>query len=123
MAEAFDLVLTEYRGYTDDSILDLTLDRFRQMVRVIIQRKRREMRMKQEWDLSVAEVLARSLGSITAGLSQSKRQYSGLRQALDSFSFVALLDGKEKAEEARMPATSSVVSALGVSPSGLAGAR
>jgi hypothetical protein len=41
-AATFDLILTEYPGYTDESLLDLPLCRIRQMREVIMERKAEE---------------------------------------------------------------------------------
>ena len=68
-ARTFDLILSEYAGYTDESLLQVTLSRLHQMRAVIMERKR-EDRMQQ---LILEETKLRVLASSIHGAAGSKK--------------------------------------------------
>lgn len=47
-ASTFDLILSEYAGYTDQSLLQVTLTRLRQMREIIFRRRREELHRELE---------------------------------------------------------------------------
>ena len=118
-AEIFDLILSEYPGYTDETILDLTLARINQMVEVIVKRKIKaeKARLRNQADLVQAEV--KTLGAILMGLAQSREAQRAMGRMVESVSFS--LDGEKKERE--IPSVGQVVRFLGVQPSGLVGVK
>jgi hypothetical protein len=67
-ARTFDLILSEYAGYTDETILELRLGRIRQMRDVILERQ------KEEWQrhLMLEETKLRNICGAVYGASGSK---------------------------------------------------
>jgi hypothetical protein len=129
MAAAFDLVLSEYAGYTDEGLLDVTMGRFRQMVAVIQARRNREMKQRQMWDVTLAQMMTQTMCSFLAGLAQSKKQNAQMRRAVDSINMVKAYreaTGKketEKEKEAQLPKTEDVLRLFGAREDGLSGVR
>jgi len=67
-AATFDLILSEYAGYTDETILDLTLGRIHQMRSVILERRKEE----HQRDLEVEEVKLQHICSAVHGAAGFK---------------------------------------------------
>lgn len=118
-AEVFDLILSEYPGYTDDTILDLTLGRINQMVEVIVRRKVQveKARLRNQADLVQAEV--KTMGTILMGLAQSTKAQRAMGRMVDSVSFS--LDGEKKERE--IPSVGKVARFFGIRPDGLVGVK
>ena len=123
MAAAFDLILSEYSGYTDETILDLTLDRIRQMVSVISERKRFEEEMRRAGDLQIAELVTKTLGGLLANLASNSKTGRAMIAAVKRIDFLKALRGRERKEEKELPSTESVLSRFGVDDLGAVGRR
>lgn len=118
-AEVFDLILSEYPGYTDDTILDLTLGRINQMVDVIVKRKVREVKDQMRMQANLAEAEVKTLGAVMMNLAQTAKAQKAMGRMLESISFS--LDGEKKPKE--LPQTSKVMRLFGVRADGLVGVR
>ena len=117
----FDLILSEYAGYTDDSLLDVTMDRIRQMAEVITERRKRTTENDVRQLAVVAQVHATALGAVLGGLAPTKEAAKGIRKVVQSFDFLKFLGLAEKKKA--IPSTDSVMRAFGVRPDGHVGKR
>lgn len=127
-ATAFDLILSEYAGYTDESILDLTIDRIQQMVKAIARRRDAQRRYEERRMLATAELHAKSLGMLLAGVAQTKKASKGISAAAKSIDFLgahAEVSKKdaEKPKEREVPTVAMIEATLGIQPTGLVAVR
>ncbi len=127
MARAFDLILSEYAGYTDESVLDLTLGRIRQMVSVIQERRRELLIADRKFSLRTAELEATAIIGALAGVARTQKASSAIAKLAKKVDFVGPFEkavGEAgKSPDDSLPSTGSVLRALGVSPDGQAGKR
>jgi hypothetical protein len=68
-AATFDLILSEYAGYTDETLLEVTLERLHQMREVILLRRRDD----QETELLVRETELRAMMSTVQAAAGNKK--------------------------------------------------
>ena len=123
-AYTFDLILSEYAGYTDDSILDLPLARIRQMVDVIQERKSWAQYYDNLFRLKVAEAESRALGSLLAGVAQTSKASKKITQAASALDFGKMIRKPGESTEKELPSTNQVLRLMGVRDgTGLAGVR
>jgi hypothetical protein len=123
MAEAFDLILSEYSGYTDEALLELPLGRILQMVKVIHRRRVRNVTADLKFQMKLAETHARTLIGGLAPLAQTTEAYEIMCKHADVLRF----DGSGKPEDAKpqkkIPTIAEVSRVFGVGSGGLVGAR
>lgn len=117
------MILHQYPGYTDETILDLTLTRIRQMVSVISERLEREARLHVKQQLNIAEVHARQLGNYLTGVAASKDASKAIAKAVESTRFKLDDEPEDESKEKELPSTQQVAAAMGVRRDGLIGAR
>lgn len=91
----FDLISSEY-GWTDDQILDLTLQRVRIAVEKIAERRRKE----DEFRLLIAERITQSVIGAMVGLATSRRSGKQLMKLARSLRFF-----DREGEEDDLPST------------------
>jgi hypothetical protein len=118
-AEVFDLILSQYPGYTDEMILDLSLARINQMVDVIVRRRIRDAKDQIRAQAQLTEAAVKTMGAVMMNLAQTSKAQKAMGRMLESVSFN--LDGEKKAKE--LPSTAKVTRLFGVRQDGLIGVR
>ena len=121
MAHAFDLILSEYAGYTDDSILDLPMPRIRQMVEVISERRLIERNLEQKFQVRLAEMQTQMILAQLSNLAMTKEAGKAMRANVAKVSFLPTDDEKKKEET--VPSTREVATVFGVRRDGLIGVK
>jgi hypothetical protein len=88
------MILSEYAGYTDQTLLDVTLPRIRQMVKVIAARREVELTTQFRLQLVVAQMQVSSTCMILAGLAQDRKQARAIQSAARDVDFLSGLNRK-----------------------------
>lgn len=121
-ARIFDLILSQYGGYDDEKILDLTLERVLQMVEVIWERRKEESQGNQIVRLQELELAVKYLAMSNAVAAQSKKGAKWLEGFVRKMDFLksVQMDVPEdpEQEEKNLPSTSQVMAAFGAGADG-----
>ena len=86
-ATVFDLIQSEYEGWTDDIILDLTLDRILQVCGAINRRKAKKFKL----DLKVKELVTRTICKFVAATAYPAKKGKNIKaliHAADEITFI-----------------------------------